>query len=215
VNRVIILVLIFFLACESQTFFERLVSEYTPYTNVGNSWEFVVAAEDTFDIHWLVTGHAILGGMNASIVQEGEDFLYFSREPDGLYEWMSTTRKFSDEVITLEERWRKRIELPLATGNRWTDLYQNEVDHQGLTYAITSKLEGEVVGIEPVLTQADYFENAFRVDLRIESRVVDPISGETDELTIINEWYAPDVGLVRRDISGAEQWILRNFQVIP
>lgn len=210
----LLLILPLALACESQTFFKRLASDYTPYQNIGNRWEFVVAGEDTFTIEWLVTNRVTLGGVMASEIEEGENILYMAREPDGLYEWVSTKRKFSDEEITLEERWRKRLELPLATGNRWVDSYENEVTHTGLTYRMESKLEGEVDGIDPVLTQADFFENAYAVDIRIETTIDDPISGETTEVTVLREWYAPDVGLVRRKITGSDEWILRDFSVI-
>jgi hypothetical protein len=206
---------LFLLSCESHTFFERLASEYAPYENIGNRWEFVVTGEDTTTVTWLITAKTDLGGMSAVTITGGENTMYFAREEDGLYEWVVTTRNFSDRIVMLEERWRRRIELPLATGSAWTDHFVNEVDVMGLLYRIDSRLEGSVIGLESVFTQADYFEDAYRVDLVLMTTITDPLEGETREETRLREWYAPDVGLVRREITGAEEWVLRDFSVIP
>jgi len=205
----------FFPACESHTFFERLAGDYAPYNNIGNTWEFSVTGEDTFNIQWRITDRVVLGGVEAVRVEVDEDVIYLAHEPDGLYEWVKTTRTFSDEIITIEERWRKRIELPFATGNTWTDSYRGEVQFMGLSYRIETELIGRVFGLDPVLTQADYFEDAYRVDITIEYTINDPISGEVTELTRLSEWYAPDVGLVRRKVTGSDEWVLRDYAVIP
>jgi len=202
------------LACESHTFFGRLASDYAPYNNTGSTWEFSVTGEDTFNLQWRISDRVVLGGIDAVKIQEGENIIYLAREPDGLYEWVRTTRNFSDEIITIEERWRKRVELPFATGNTWTDAYRGEVKFMGLTYRIDTELVGRVSGLDPVLTQADYFTDAYRVDLSIRYTVLDPISGEITDETRLSEWYAPDVGLVRRRIAGADEWVLRNYEVI-
>lgn len=213
-KRLLFLVVLL-VSCESHTFFERLASEYAPYENIGNRWEYVVTDQDTTIVEWLITRRTSMGGMSAAVVEASESTMYLAREEDGLYEWMITTRNFSDQVVVLEERWRRRIELPLATGNRWSDHFENEVQVLGLTYRIDSRLEGSVAGVEPVFTQADYFESAYAVDLVIVTRVTDPLAGVTTEETHLREWYAPDVGLVKREIGGAEEWVLRDFAVIP
>ncbi len=203
------------LSCESRTFFQRLASEYAPYTNVGNTWEFVVQSEDTFDLVWDTNRRIELGGLSAVEIQEDEDLIYLTRQDDGLYEWVVTTRTFSDEIVTLEARWRKRLELPPAEGNTWTDRYENEVTFAGLTYRIESTLEGTITGVEPVQTQADFFQEAVAVDLRILTTVSDPIGGTFTGETVVREWYAPDVGMVRREIEDGETWVLRGFTVFP
>jgi hypothetical protein len=202
-------------ACESRTFFERLASDYAPYTNVGNTWDFVVQAEDTSDLSWDTNRRTVLGGLQAVEIQQGEELLYFSRQDDGLYEWVETTRTFSDEIIVLEARWRKRLELPPATGNTWVDSYENETTFAGLPYRIESTLEGTITGIESVQTQADFFQEAIAVEIRILTTVSDPIGGETTEEILLREWYAPDVGMVRREVQNGEEWILRGFTVFP
>jgi hypothetical protein len=214
VKRLVFLT-VFLLSCESHTFFERLSSEYAPYENIGNRWEFVVTEEDTAIVEWLITERTSRGGMNAVAIEGGANTMYFAREEDGLYEWMVTTRNFSDQVVVLEERWRRRIELPFATGNRWVDHFENEVQVTGLTYRIDTRLEGSVAAVEPVFTQADYFDSAYPVDIVIVTTINDPLLGETREESHLREWYAPDIGLVRREVRGAEEWVLRDYSVIP
>jgi len=212
---IVLAVLIILTACESHTFFERLAGDYAPYSNIGNTWEFSATGEDTFNVQWRITGRVVLGGVEAVAIEEDEAVIYLAREPDGLYEWVRTTRNFSDEVITIEERWRKRIELPFATGNTWPDSYQGEVQFMGLTYRVEAGLVGRVLGLEPVLTQADYFKDAYKIDLQITYTIIDPISGEVTEQTLVSEWYAPDVGLVRRKVVGSYEWGLRDYAIIP
>jgi hypothetical protein len=205
---------LFLLSCRTESLFNRLGEDYLPYDNVNSSWEYRVAGEDTLTVEWKVKTKAIYNGREASLIESTEEDFYYSTGPDALYEFVSRTVFSLGEDLVLEERWRPRVEKPLNLGNRWEDDFNNQVIQQGITYSIESSLTGVVEEIETVSTPVDFFDECYRVSIVSTSTITFP-SGITEEDVIrVQEWYAPGVGMVRREVEGGEVWELTNYLVL-
>jgi len=202
------------LSCRTESLFNRLGEDYLPYDNVNSMWEFRVAGEDTLTVEWKVKSKVIYKGREASLIESTEGDFYYSAGQDALHEFVSRTIFSLGKTLVLEERWRPRVENPMNLGNRWEGDYTNQVVQQGITYSIESSLTGVVEEIETVSTPVDFFDECYRVSIVSSSTITFP-SGSTEEDVIrVQEWYAPGVGMVRREVEGGEVWELTNYLVL-
>jgi hypothetical protein len=152
--------------------------------------------------------------MDASLVESTEGDFYYALSLDALQEYVFQTVFSFGEDIVLESRWRPRLERPLNLGNRWEDAFSNDVVHQGVTFSIESSLTGTVEEIETVLTPVDFFEECYRVDLDVRSRITLPTGDVEEENVRLKEWYAPGIGMVKRVVEGGDTWELIDFFVL-
>jgi hypothetical protein len=203
-----------FLACRSESLFHRLSDDYLPYDNLNSKWVYRVTGQDTLTVEWTITVREAVGGRQASRIESTEGVFHYALESDALLEFVThTVLSFSEELV-LEERWRTRLERPLNLGNRWEETFENSVIDQGLTYSIESSIEGIVEDIETVLTPVDFFEECYRVSFEIRSRITLPAGKVEEERTRMTEWYAPGVGMVKREIEDGNSWELTDYQVL-
>ena len=76
--------------------------------------------------------------------------------------------------------------------------------------------EGErtVEEIETVSTLVDFFDECYRISIVIRSTVTFPSGSTDEEVTRMLEWYAPGVGMVRREVEGGDVWELTDYLVL-
>jgi hypothetical protein len=202
------------LACRTEGLYRRLSEDYVPFDRVNARWVYKVAGEDTTTVEWTVKSRLAFEGRDASLIGSTRGDFYYAVAGDGLSEYVSRSVFAFGEEILLEARWRPRVERPLALGSRWEDVYTGEVVERGVTFGIESSLTGVVEAIETVFTPVDFFEECYRVDLDIRSRITMP-TGEVEETSAsVTEWYAPGVGMVKRVVDGTETWELTDFFVL-
>jgi len=201
-------------SCRADGLYHRLSEDYAPYDRLNARWSYRVSGADTTSVAWTVKSRLAFEGRDASLIEsDGGDFYYAVGIGDLSEHVTRTVFAFGEDVV-LESRWRPRLQRPLALGNRWEDVFRNEVIEQGVTFEIESTLTGVVEGIETVFTPVDFFEECYRVGLDIRSRITMP-TGEVEETaTAVTEWYAPGVGMVKRVVDGAETWELTDFFVL-
>ncbi len=202
------------LSCRSESLFHRLSDDYLPYDNINSRWVYRVTGQDTLTVEWTVTAREAVGGREAFRIESTEGDFHYALESDALLEFVTHTVLSFGEELVLEERWRTRLERPLNLGNRWEDTFENHLDDQGVTYSIQSSIEGMVEDIETVLTPVDFFEECYRVRLDIRSQITLPAGKVEEERTRMTEWYAPGVGMVRREIEDGDTWQLTDYQVL-
>ena len=195
-----------------------MASNYTPIETIGNQWVYL--REDSTIKFVEVTGTSVAGGRSCFVVEE--DFLgeYWWKGPEGLDQYVVATRFVNSEDVVIEERWRPHLELPLVLGNRWEDLFEKETIVFGDTICRRVELEGEVEKILTVTVPAGTFEECYRVRIETVEITCSPFEGDTcnvscDTLRIQEyEYYAPDVGLIKREeIGGPSSEVLQSFQV--
>ncbi len=202
------------LSCRTESLFNRLGEDYLPYDGVNSRWEYRVAGEDTLTVEWKVKTNVVYSGREASLIESTEGDFYYSAGPDALHEFVSRSVFSLGDNIVLEERWRPRVERPLNLGNRWEDDFSNQVVHQGVTYSIESSLTGVVEEIETMSTPVDFFDECYRISIITRSRITFP-SGSTEEEEVrVLEWYAPGIGMIRREVEGGGVWELTDYLVL-
>lgn len=173
-----------------------------------------MTGEDTLSVEWTITTREAVGGRVASRIESTQGDFHYALESDALLEFVRHTAISFGEEIVLEERWRTRLVRPLNVGNRWEDSFENSVIDQGVTYTIESSIEGVVEGIEDVLTPVDFFEQCYRVRLDTISRITLPAGKVEEERSRMTEWYAPGVGMIKREVEDGDSWILTDYQVL-
>jgi len=203
-----------FLSCRSESLFTRLGADYLPYDKINSKWVFRVTGEDTLTVEWTVRSRGAFNGREASLVESTEGDFYYAVESDALLEFVTHTVFSFGEDLILENRWRPRLEAPLNLGNSWEETFVNQVVNQGLTYSIESSLTGLVEDIETVFTPVDFFDECYRVSLEIRTKTTLPAGKTEEQVTRMREWYAPGVGMIKREIDGGDTWELTDFQVL-
>jgi hypothetical protein len=191
-----------------------LSEDYLPYNQIYSNWVYRVTGEDTLTVEWTVVSREAVSGKEASRIESTEEDFFYSVESGALSEFIRHTVFSFGEVLVLEERWRPKVERPLNLGNRWEDTYVNQVLHQGVTYTIESSLEGLVESIETVFTPVDFFEECYRVSYDIHTRITFPSGDVSEESLRMKEWYAPGVGMIKREVDGGDKWELAEYIVI-
>jgi len=208
-----VLPLVLLLSCRTESIFNRLGEDYLPYDGVNSVWEYQVTGEDTVTIAWTIAAREVVGGREASLLESTEGNFYYTTDRDALHEFVSHTVFSFGENLVLEERWRKRIVKPLNLGNRWEDAFSGQVVQQGVTYSIESSVVGVVEDIETVFTPVDFFDECYRVSIETYHKITLPTGGVDEETVRMKEWYAPGVGMVKREVEGGERWELTEFIV--
>jgi len=173
----------------------------------------MVTGQDTLTVEWTVEALEVYQGRRASRIESSQGDFYYSVDSDALLEFVSRSVFSFGEELILEARWRKRVEQPLNLGNRWEDTFSNRVVNQGVAYSIESGLSGVVEAIEDVLTPVDFFEECYRVRLDIHSTITHPSGDREEEELHLTEWYAPGVGMVKREVGGGERLELTDYRV--
>ena len=202
------------LSCRSESLFNRLSEDYFPYDKINSKWVYRVSGEDTLTVEWTLKARETFNGREASLVESTERDFYYAIEPDALLEYVTHTVFSFGEDLVLEERWRPRVERPLNLGNRWEENFVNQAVHQGVTYSIESSLTGLVEDLETVFTPVDFFEECYRVSLDIRTKITYPDGRSEEQVSHMKEWYAPGVGMVKREIDGGDIWELTDFLVL-
>ncbi|MEW6686242.1 MAG: hypothetical protein AB1393_08555 [Candidatus Edwardsbacteria bacterium] len=192
----------------------RLSKDYLPLT-VGNSWEYIYSDGYTFSVV-IDTTETKESRLAFRLMKNYQTEYWWKGEGD-FAEYVSYSVYFGGDEYSVEKRWRKHLVLPLVMGNKWEDPYQGTTLIAGTTLDRESNLEGEVVGIEKINLPSGNFEECYKVHLVYSSKMISPLFS-TAETLLVDEWYAPDVGLIKRwekDKTSGEvkQYFLTKYSV--
>lgn len=204
------------LACETGGLYHRLASDYAPYRGIGSEWVYQVAdaSGDTSLVTWTVVASALLEGREARLIEDSGGGFSVARAEEGLFDRTRVAVAFSSREVVLENRWRLKLQFPLAVKARWEDAFQNAVVVEGLTFSIDERRSAIVEAVEEEATPAGLFGDAYRILFTEDQELVDPQEGTRSTLLEYREWYAPDVGLVRRVEEGGATWTLIDFVIV-
>lgn len=133
-------------------------------------------------------------------------------QPEYWWKGKSELDKFHSEVIKvggneflLGKFWIPYLKLPLFLGNKWEDKLVQSTIAYGDTITVVIQVEGRVELIEKISS----FDNCYKVQY---TKIVVRKSksfGEINDTTSSYEWYAPNVGIVKRIVDGREEELIK------
>jgi hypothetical protein len=187
----------------------RISSDYMPVTTVGNTWSYDLTGPGQRLVS-IIAEDAILG---RDCIRAQVDFQdhYWYRDEDQFDVYVKTIYLYNEEH-TVEERWARYLQLPLVLGNRWSEEFEQTTSVYGQPVVRKVQTEGRVTAIRNVTVPAGVFEQCYVVRLEMIGETQTPYGDDLVDSTSVEEYYAPDVGLVRRvNLLTDEEEVLESF----
>lgn len=189
----------------------RIGSDYIPMDAVGNTWSYNLSSGGEKLVS--VAGSSIMLRRDCMRVQVDFQDGYWYKGEDYFDEYVKTTYLFNEEFV-LEERWARRLALPLVLGNTWTDEFENTIMVYGEPVKRSVTLDGKVVAIREVSVPAGRFDQCYVVRLEQVGVIDTPYGNGSVDSTFVEEYYAPDIGLVKRvNLLTLEKEDLRDYSL--
>jgi hypothetical protein len=132
------------------------------------------------------------------VVEEDAAEQYWIKGDGELRKFVNYAINIGGTDYPLEQRYRKNYVLPLILGSSWSEDFQDTVPVLGDSFVYVHKIRGSVTAIGPVTVPAGDFSDCYEVTLYDSTVVNDSI-----EMHIVDEWFAPGIGLVKRTAEGA------------
>jgi hypothetical protein len=187
----------------------RIASNYMPVNQVGNTWTYELPGSGE-SLVTIIAEDAILGRDCLRVQIDFEDS-YWYRDEDQFDVYVRTVYLYNEEHV-IEERWARHLVLPLVLGSKWTEEYEETTLVYGQSVTRKVLTEGKVTSIQNVTVPAGGFEQCYVVRLEIIGETETPYGNGWVDSTFVEEYYAPDIGLVRRvDLLTQEVEVLESF----
>jgi hypothetical protein len=177
-----------------------VASSYAPY-NLGNSWAYRV----TRDQYNSPTANAVdlIKVTQSDVVNGSVQAVLTESDNSGNRNYESVIK--NDKGVFGSDRQYPLLKFPLMINDHFLQMdvagadYGEDLDRDGITEHIDAHSEVTVVGVETVTLDAGTFENCVKVktDGLQTMHFSSDASKETVSITT-TEWYAPDMGLVKR-----------------
>lgn len=175
----------------------RSTADYYPQ-HLGSSWEYRC---DTSQISVLVEAETTVANYEANLYSVNGEPSFRTRQSDGVFYYFDIRVPYGGYEYAIETRYRRWLPLPIVAGRRWGDTVVDSVEIAGQSVKLEHRISGQVVGFEDVETPAGAFSDVYRLEIINVCRITSGIYSRLDSVTV-QEYYAPDVGLVVVDSSG-------------
>ncbi len=192
------LILALALGCENP-FSTRMTADYFPLA-VGNNWLYEIKADNNYQLVMRVTEED-----SFFQVDVGGDIQYFERKSGIVNRVRELTITYEGERIPFGRIYEPYLLLPPIEGENWqrefnlSSVYEGDTVKKYFSISVDS-----VISTSIVLNSASY-ENVYR----IRRTTIE----DTDSL-IQYEWFAPDIGLIRKIIlPDSATWELTSFTI--
>ncbi len=143
------------------------------------------------------------------LLDEGKE-RYLTKEDMALKERFEESVVMNGEKIVLDTLWEDVLKFPLLIGETWADTYHLEKIYSGDTLKKDVVLSCAVIEESSLLLPYGKINNTFHI---IRKRY-EFSQGNADSI-IKEEWYGPDIGLVRREGNPPlllKEWKFQNSQ---
>ncbi len=196
--KILLLILLCLYGCGTNSpIFYRLAENYFPFV-IDRSWTYECNDSTTTTVN--IITEIMKEGRNALEMRNDSNSEYWNIEDSGLFILAEPIITVYNEDIYLNPHWQLYAELPLINGNIWENTYQEEVNTtQGNVLSrITQK--GQISAIEIISVPLGQFTDCYRIEFsrRHYIELLEPNIILQDTLEYWTDWYAPDVGLVKR-----------------
>ena len=210
-TQILLLLLLVVGGCSMDPLVYRIGSDYIPMDAVGNTWSYNLSSGGEKLVS--VAGSSIMLRRDCMRVQVNLQDGYWYKGEDYFDEYVKTTYLFNEEFV-LEERWARRLALPLVLGNTWADEFENTIMVYGEPVKRSVTLDGKVVAIRDVSVPAGRFDQCYVVRLEQVGVIDTPYGNGSVDSTFVEEYYAPDIGLIKRvNLLTLEKEELRDYSL--
>ena len=180
----------------------RAAKEYFPLP-IGAEWTYRYPDLSTSKIQ--VRGDSVAYNYPCLVVEQDFQKQYWIKSEGELRKFVDTVINIGGTDYPLEQRFRRYYVLPFVLGDTWAEEFRDAVPVMGETIAFEHRIRGKVVADTVIRVPAGEFAPCYEVDITETW-----INGDTTT-DIIQEWYAPGVGLVKR-IQGSVEEELQDYQ---
>lgn len=196
-----------------QPLFYRLSQEYMPLGNLGTTWTYALTVNGSSAGNYpvLVDTAFVIGSRNAFQVEQGARLGFWYKDDQQFDEYLNETVFVNEGDVVVEQRWWTHLKLPLVKGSIWSDSYQNQVTAYGQPIYRQSASRGQVIGNETVSVPAGTYAESYKVQIYRATSTTSPLFAPQGDTVNMTEWYAPNVGLVKR-VKGDTTWALTAYQ---
>jgi hypothetical protein len=197
----ILLVLVLASGCKN-SFSTRITSDYFPLEQ-GNKWIYNVTGENNYQIEIEVTGIENIEGDSIFLVSTGGEIKRFQRKPGTVNRMRELFTTYDGEKVSFGTIYEPYLLLPPIEGENWEKEFRFSSIHQGDTIEkVFSVKIDSVINTTLVLNSEDY-KNVY---------LLKRIITEDNDSLIQYEWFAPNIGLVKKEIpSDSILWELTSF----
>jgi hypothetical protein len=197
--------------CSMDPMVYRIASNYVPVEEAGNSWEYEISTGGTSVVS--IEGEGAILGRDCLLVLVNFENTYWYRDEDQFDMYVKTNYLYNEE-FTIEERWAKHLVLPLVLGNTWSDQFEKTTLVYGQPVTRRTMMNARVTAIQDLVLPAGKFEQCYVVRLETIGVTETPYGNGWVDSLFVEEYYAPDVGLVRSvDLLTGEEESLTSYTV--
>jgi hypothetical protein len=191
-------ILVLALGCDNP-FSTRMTADYFPLAG-GNTWVYEVKENNNYQITVDVTQQDSLFKVDA-----GGDVQYFERKSGIINRVRELISTYEGERVTFGRIFEPYLLLPPIEGENWQREFNLSSIYRGDTVRKYFSVSIDSVIITPVVLNSGSYENVYRI---IRTTI------EDQDTTIQYEWFAPDIGLVKKVVlPDSATWELTSFTI--
>jgi hypothetical protein len=181
----------------------RSAADYFPL-HAGSEWRYDLDGTTSLV---RVRGDSLVDNYPVTVVLRDYEEEYWLESQGDVSRFVSTVVNLGGTDYPLEQRFRRFYVLPFVLGNSWSDDFNDTVDVLGDTIHYRHEIDGKVTAIDTVTVPAGSFADCYEVDLNELVVVNDSVASISTQ-----EWYAPNVGLVKR-VQGSSEELLTEDSI--
>lgn len=188
------------LGCElNNGVLRRAAKDYFPLVT-GLEWSY--SHNDNTTSRVLVRGDTSAWNYPATIVEDDYQEQYWLKSAGEVRKFVSYVVNIGGTDWPLEKRYRRYYVLPFVLGSAWFESFSDTAVILGDTIPFAHDIRGQVVADTTIQVPAGSFLACYEVAL------TETIAMDDTTVVFTREWYAPGVGLVRREQGTAVKELL-------
>jgi hypothetical protein len=186
------------------SFSVRMTSDYFPL-KVGNTWLFDVKGDNNYRLEMKVTGTQISQGDSLIIVESGGEIHLFQRKAGIVNKVRELYTTYEGEKVFFGTFYEPYLLLPPLEGENWEREFNFSSFHSGENLKKSLFISVDSVTQTSIILNSENYENVYRIKRTIV---------EDNDSTVEYEWFAPDVGLIRKEVPADSLiWELVSYQI--
>lgn len=189
--------------------YHRITSDYFPL-NEGNQWVYDQESGGQQTIR--IDQRTVWSGREAFLVDEDGTQEYWFKDGATFQEYFRGQVLINGDAVTVGEVWETHLKLPLLLGNAWQTSYESSTSAWGEVLHLNRVRRDTVLAVETIGVPAGTFQDCYKLREETQLSISSPLLAEpVVETSETFEWFAPGVGMVKRQVSGGETWELVSY----
>lgn len=181
-----------------------MTADYFPL-KTGNRWLFNVKASKNYQLKMEVTGIETKQGDSLFIVDIGGEICHFQRESGIVKKARELYTTYEGEIVKFGTLYEPYLFLPLIEGENWEREFNFSSVNKEETIEKFLFISLDSIKKTSIVLNSENYENVYQ-----RKRTVI----EDNDSTVEYEWFAPDIGLIKKEIpSDSTTWELVSFEI--